>query len=231
MDEPRRFQGHALALPPPRRTEYHSGDSCPEGMGGSRRLQNRGDRQADLQDETTTADTPTPRMFSWARNSTIYRLERRMHTEKQLHDAITRKAREKFEDISDAQVQALAAAAVKFAYDNRALDDKTFAEVSSRSGMRSGRSRRAVAQKLAQKGIAKETAAEAVAEIDDLFAALVLARKRAFGPFRKVEFDEKRKAKELSAFARAGFSFDIGKRVLAMPLEDAEETLDASRHL
>ena len=184
-----------------------------------------------MQDETTAADTPTPRMFSWARNSTIYRIERRMHTEKQLFDAIARKAREKFEDISEAQVRALADAAVKFAYDNKALDDRVFAEVSSRSGMRSGKSRRAVAQKLAQKGIAKDTAAEAVAEIDDRVAALVLARKRAFGPFRKVDLDEKRKAKEFSAFARAGFGFDISRSVLAMSLEEAEDALEGSRHL
>jgi len=182
-------------------------------------------------EDDTPADVPTPRMFSWARNSTIYRIERRMHTEKQLFDAISRKAREKFEDISDAQVKALADAAVKFAYYNNALDDTAFAEMSSRSGMRSGRSKRAVVQKLSQKGIAKETAIAAVADMDDLYAAVVLARKRAFGPFRKVELDDKRKAKEFSAFARGGFSFDIGKTIFSMTLEEAEEVLDAGRHL
>ena len=65
----------------------------------------------------------------------------------------------------------------------------------------------------------------AVAGIDDLFAALVLARKRAFGPFRKVDFDDKRKAKELAAFTRAGFGFEIGRTVLAMPQEEAETIL------
>lgn len=166
-------------------------------------------------------------MFSWARNSTIYRIERRMHTEKQLFDAITRKAREKFEGISDTQVKALADAAVQFAYDNKALDDTAFAEISTRSGVRSGKSKRAIAQKLSQKGVAKETIVTAVAEADDLQAAIALARKRAFGPFRKGDVDEKRKAKELSAFARAGFSFDIGKRVFEMSLDDAEEVLAA----
>lgn len=185
----------------------------------------------DIENETTAGGMPTPRMFSWARNSTIYRLERRMHTEKQLRDAIARKAREKFEGISEAQVRLLAEAAVKFAYDNKALDDEAYAETSSRAGMRSGRSRRAVALKLARKGIARETADAAVAGIDDLFAALVLARKRAFGPFRKVDLDEKRRAKELAAFARAGFGFETGRAVLAMPLEEAEETLAAGRSL
>lgn len=184
-----------------------------------------------MQDERTTSDTPTPRMLSWARNSTVYRIERRMHTERQLFDAIARKAREKFEDITDTQVKALADFAVKFAYDNRALDDKAYAEISSRSGMRSGRSKRAVAQRLTRKGIARDTAAEAVEQMDDLFAAVVLARKRAFGPFRKAEPDDRRKAKELAAFARAGFSFDIARKALAMPLDEAEDVLDAGRHL
>ncbi|AOF92985.1 recX family protein (plasmid) [Sinorhizobium sp. RAC02] len=185
---------------------------------------------SDVQDDTTPPDTPSPRMLSWARNSAIYRLGRSMHTEKQLFDAISRKAREKFEDITDAQVKVLADSAVKFGYDISALDDRTYAETSSRSGMRSGKSRRAVSQKLSQKGVAKDTAAAAVAEIDDFYAAIVLARKRAFGPFRKVPLDDKRKAKELSAFARAGFGFDIGKTILSMPIEEAEEALDAGRH-
>jgi regulatory protein len=71
----------------------------------------------------------------------------------------------------------------------------------------------------------------AAAEVDDLYAAVVLARKRAFGPFRKVALDEKRKGKELSAFARGGFGFDIGKTVFGMSLSEAEEILEKGRHL
>lgn len=184
-------------------------------------------------DEETTpqSDAPTPRMLSWARNSAIYRLERRMHTEKQLFDAIWRKARQRFDNISEAQAKALADFAVKFAHDNKALDDVAYAEISMRSGMRVGRSKRAIAQKLSQKGVAGETVAAAVAEADDFRAALILARKRAFGPFRKGELDEKRKAKELSAFTRAGFSFEIGKRIFEMSFDDAEEALDAGHRL
>lgn len=170
-------------------------------------------------------------MLSWARNSTIYRLERRMLTEKELSDAIARKAREKFESIDEAQVRALAEFAVAFAYENRALDDTTYAAASTRSAVRSGKSRRAIAQRLSRKGIAKDTLETALGEADDLLAALNLARKRAFGPFRKVKLDEKRKAKELSAFARAGFSFEIGKRVFAMSREEAEEVLPAPHRL
>lgn len=115
-------------------------------------------------DGDTPAIEPTSRMLSWARNSALYRLEQRMMTEKQLRDAIMRKAREKFEDISPAQVRALGEFAVTFAYGIKALDDTAFAEITVRSGQRSGKSKRGLAQKLQIKGIARETAAVALQE-------------------------------------------------------------------
>ncbi|MFF0947535.1 recombination regulator RecX [Rhizobium leguminosarum] len=184
-----------------------------------------------MTDETVPSDIPTSRMLSWARNSAIYRLERRMMTEKQLFDAISRKAKEKFEDISAAQLKAIADFAVKFAYDNKVLDDSAYAEISTRSAVRGGKSKRAIAQKLAAKGVSSDKVEAALEEADDLYAAAIFARKRAFGPFRRVELDEKRKAKELSAFARNGFSFDIGRKVFDMSFEDAKEVILAGRSL
>jgi regulatory protein len=184
-----------------------------------------------LDDEVTQADVPTPRMLSWARNSTIYRLERRMMTERQLFDAISRKARQKFEDISGDQVKALADFAVRFAYDQKALDDVAYAQISTRSAVRGGKSRRMIAQRLSVKGVPKAVAGLALEDANDLLAAVFLARKRAFGPFRRSGIDEKRKAKELSALARAGFTFEICRRVFDMSIEEAEETLQVARHL
>jgi regulatory protein len=183
----------------------------------------------DLTDEAPSADVPTPRMLSWARNSTIYRLQRRMMTEKELSDAISRKAREKFEGISEAQVRMLAETAVRFAYDQKAIDDTAYAEISTRSGMRGGKSRRLIARKLSQKGVAAETIEAAVEDADDLFSAVVFARKRGFGPFRRMELDEKRKAKELAAFARNGFSFEVGRRVFEMNADAADDILHSQR--
>ena len=179
--------------------------------------------------DETIPSLPTPRMLSWARNSAIYRLERRMMTEKQLFDAIARKAKEKFEDISAAQLKAVADFAVKFAYDNKVLDDSAYAEISIRSAVRGGKSKRVIAQKLAVKGVSSDRVEAALEGADDLYAAAIFARKCAFGPFRRVELDEKRKAKELSAFARNGFSFDIGRKIFDMSVEDAEEVILAGR--
>jgi regulatory protein len=168
---------------------------------------------------------PTPRMLSWARNSAAYRLAKRMMTERQLSDAITRKARQKFEGISEEQVKALAASAVAFGLDVKALDDTAYAEIRSRSSARAGKSKKAIAQTLAQKGVDREIVTQALTDADDLRAAVIYARRRAFGPFRRADLDDKQKARELSAFARQGFAYDIGARVFAMDTEEAEEIL------
>lgn len=177
---------------------------------------------------TSDADTdrPTARMLAWARNSAAYRLSRRMMTEKQLADAIRRKAKEKLEDIDDARIQALVESALTFGRGIGALDDAAYAETAARSALRSGRSKRATARKLAEKGVDRETAALATEESEDLHAAVIYARKRGFGPFRRVALDEARKAKELSAFARQGFGFDIGRKVLNLSEEEAGDILD-----
>jgi regulatory protein len=178
-----------------------------------------------MADNDAHSDTPTTRMLSWAKNSTIYRLGQRMMTEKQLSGAIARKARQKFEGITEAQVEAVAAAAVRFAYEMGGLNDVAYAEISARSGVRNGRSKRLIAQKLSAKGIDRETVAATLEETDDLPAAVIFARKRAFGPFRREGAAEDRQAKEISAFARNGFSFGLAKAVLAMSRDEAEDVL------
>jgi regulatory protein len=161
-------------------------------------------------------------MLAWAKNSASYRLSRRMMTEHELATAISRKAKQKFEGISEAQVAAVAEAALAFGRRVGALDDKSYAEVKVRSLGRAGRSKRAIARKLQEKGIDRPTADEALEDADDPTAAVAFARKRGFGPYRRVPLDEKRLAREMSAFARNGFSFDLARRVLEMTGDEAE---------
>jgi regulatory protein len=49
----------------------------------------------------------------------------------------------------------------------------------------------------------------------DLRAALKLAKKKKLGPYAAPGIDTDRN-KALAAFARAGFSFDLAKKILAM---------------
>ncbi|NBB49548.1 recombination regulator RecX [Rhizobium sp. CRIBSB] len=175
----------------------------------------------------TNDNQPTPRMLAWAKNSAAYRLAKRMMTERELADAIKRKARTKFEDITEAQVNALAETALAFGRSMKALDDQNYAEIRANSAARSGRSKRAIARKLAEKGVDKSIVTSVLLDADDLRAAIVYARKKAFGPFRRpdVEADEARWTKEISSFARQGFSFDLAKRVLGLERDEAEDVL------
>lgn len=131
-----------------------------------------------------------------------------------------------------------------------ALDDAAFARSRSLSLTRSGRSRRAVAASLAQKGIGAEVLGNALEESlghrsedaareRELGAALVLARKRRLGPFMRDKAGEEsgspggeenrlyRHQRALAAFARAGFGRDVAERALAMDFEEAEDRVMA----
>jgi regulatory protein len=178
----------------------------------------------------TKDNQPTPRMLAWAKNSAAYRLAKRMMTERELSDAIKRKARSKFEDISEVQVNALAEAALAFGRSMKALDDQNYAEIRANSAARSGRSKRAIARKLAEKGVDRAIVVTVLQDADDLRSAVVYARKKAYGPFRRpdVDADDDRWTKEIASFARQGFGFDLAKRVLGMEREEAEDILLSS---
>jgi regulatory protein len=106
-----------------------------------------------------------------------------------------------------------------------ALSDTTFAENRARSLVRRGQSNRAIQMRLIAKGVAPDTARTA-SKTDtetELAAALVLARKRRVGPYRRSDSaDATIRKKELALLARAGFSRDIAQQVLETSEADAE---------
>jgi regulatory protein len=103
------------------------------------------------------------------------------------------------------------------------LDDKLYAEAKSRSLHRRGGSTRAIRAALAARGVEAEAADAALAELadevgePDLAAAFALARRRRLGPFRPKDRAENRD-RDLAALGRAGFSYDIARKVV-----DAED--------
>ena len=109
------------------------------------------------------------------------------------------------------------------------LDDATFAEGRVRSLRRAGGSTRAIRARLTARGVegaiidaALETgpATEPGAE-PDWEAALVLARRRRLGRFRPPEARAAHRDKDLAALGRAGFSWEVARRVVEG--EDEEE--------
>ncbi len=108
------------------------------------------------------------------------------------------------------------------------LDDAAYASARVQSLHRRGESMRAMRARLAAKGVPAADVANAVlglrvaAPDPDLAAACVFARRRRLGPFRRAAADH---ARELGAFARAGFSRRVSEAVLACPDIAAVEEL------
>lgn len=148
-----------------------------------------------------------------------------MMTRQELWQAISRKARQKYEDIEPETIALLAEEAVRFGVFMGAIDDGAFADIKSQSASRSGKSRRAIAQTLARKGIDQELVSAALKDIDDLAAAVRFARKRGYGPFRRTEADPRQVSRELASLARQGFGFSLAQRVVQMERVDADDIL------
>lgn len=103
------------------------------------------------------------------------------------------------------------------------LDDQRYAAAKAASLRRRGGSRRAISGRLAQHGVAAELVAETLQALErepggnDLAAACAFIRRRRLGAYRtaRVAPEKDMATKDMAALARAGFSFEIARRVLA----------------
>ena len=111
------------------------------------------------------------------------------------------------------------------------LDDAAYASAKAASLARRGTSPRGIRQKLAAKGVEGELIDESIGELGenaDLRAAVNFARRRRIGPFRPAGNRAAATAaseKDLAALGRAGFSYDIARRVLGCADEAAVEDM------
>jgi regulatory protein len=110
------------------------------------------------------------------------------------------------------------------------LDDAAYAAARVQSLHRRGESMRAMRARLAAKGVPAADVADAVSGLraeapdPDVAAACAFARRRRLGPFRRAAADH---ARELGAFARAGFSRRVAEAVLACTDVAAVEALSS----
>jgi regulatory protein len=116
------------------------------------------------------------------------------------------------------------------------LDDERYAAAKAASLQRRGGSRRAIAGRLAQQGVAAELIAGTLQDLavetgaGDLVAACAFIRRRRLGVYRasapRPGTPEKDMAmKDMAALARAGFSLEIARRILACADIEAVEAL------
>jgi regulatory protein len=111
------------------------------------------------------------------------------------------------------------------------VDDAAYAAGRARTRLRRGQSLRMIRAGLSDKGVAAEIAEAAIDALreasgdPDLAAACAFARRRRLGPYRRDGEGDRDRAKELGAFARAGFSRAVAEAVLACVEPDEAEAL------
>ena len=147
-----------------------------------------------------------------------------------LRRVLQRRLRRRLPEGDDALRQAGAAieAAVARCRRTGLLDDAAYAEGRARSWHRGGTPSTRIRLRLIAKGVDAAVAADAVTKLDaeagdlDLGAACTFARRRRLGPWRR---GAAATARELAAFARAGFSRRVAQAVLSCPDVAAAEEL------
>lgn len=104
------------------------------------------------------------------------------------------------------------------------LNDSAYLRGMVTSLRRRGLSSRAIAARLQQKGLSVTDIAEAIKTYDmdeyddrngEMEAALILARKKKIGPFRRKGKEPDIK-KEMAALARAGYAYDIVQKIIGI---------------
>lgn len=127
------------------------------------------------------------------------------------------------------------------------VDDRVYAVQKARSMHRKGHSVRRIRGELNARGVSEsdiraalvalqeavgeaEDAPEDVADLDRA-AAITFARRRKMGPYRRLRTapdrldEETRQRRELAAFARAGFSYELARKILATRKEEDLENI------
>ena len=116
------------------------------------------------------------------------------------------------------------------------LDDRQFAAMRAGAMTRRGLGVRRVRAQLFVDGIAPEDSGAAISEAEDkaMASAIGFARRRRLGPFAMQPADDpKDRDRQVAAFARAGHSLALARRILAVPPGDADAlaALDAEAAL
>jgi regulatory protein len=109
---------------------------------------------------------------------------------------------------------------------NRILNDELYSDSKARMFLRRGYSLNKINQSLRNKGIESKYVKQSIDKIKedeiepDFVSALKLCKRRRIGPLRPEANRELFYKKDMGILARGGFSFELSKRVLNLPLEE-----------
>ena len=156
------------------------------------------------------------------RNIALYHLERYATSAQNLRRVLERRAFKAamHHETDMAEAKSWVAEVVDALVRSGAVDDTRYAEGKAITMVRRGQSPTKVRAYLAAKGVSRETinAAIAAAETEfgdaEILAARAFALRRHFGPFRRTEINDYIRKKELAALGRAGFCYDVARKVI-----------------
>lgn len=156
------------------------------------------------------------------RRAALWHVERYETTAARVRAALQRRVRRAEDRVDSAEagrwIEEIVADLVRMGL----VDDARYAEGAVRRMRDRGRSSRQIRASLAAKGVHEVEANDAVAadERRDDDAVRRYAARRGFGPWRRVADTPERRSKELAALGRAGFSYEVARRVVDAGGED-----------
>jgi regulatory protein len=172
-----------------------------------------------------------PITAKYLQNAAAFYLERYPSTAEGLRRVLNRRVRkaEMLEaPVMDNVKQAIEAVVAKFVAAG-VIDDKAFAQTKARALHRRGTSTRLTRRKLQIAGVDGDTLDQVALDVEldtdpgqrERRAAAALARRRRLGPYRLPKDRKDNRARDLAAMARAGFAYDVAKKVIDAPSPDA----------
>ena len=110
--------------------------------------------------------------------------------------------------------------------DQKLLSDEYYSDAKSKALLKRGYSLNKIRYNLIQKGIDEKYIKSSISKIKenesdpDFFSAIKICKKRRIGPNREESNRALFYKKDISILARSGFSYEISKKVLAIPKEE-----------
>jgi len=174
---------------------------------------------------------PTPERLA---NIALHHLDRFASSAENLRRVLERrvfKAARHYEDLDLTEAKGWIDAIIKRYVDSGLLNDHAYAETRARSLLARGGSTHKIRMKLLEKGLSADAIDFSLEALGDehadpeLTAAVMLARRRRLGPYADPAKRAENHDKHLATLARAGFSYDLARRIIATETVDELEDL------
>ena len=161
------------------------------------------------------------------RNFSYSYLEKYSPSKQQLKTHLFKKLIKKKQRISSKkEIFNLIDSVISTLVDQKLLSDKYYSDAKSKAFLRRGYSLNKIRYNLIKKGIDQKYIKASISKIKenesdpDFFSAIKICKRRRIGPIREESNRSLFYKKDISILARSGFSYEISKKILAMPKEE-----------